>query len=82
MGRLIIAALLAPVFWGVLQFPGNLALLTLYPAAAQPPFDAPMSYLLLALGFSFAYGTFAGFFSAWVAGGDPRRAGDSDRIAN
>jgi len=75
MGRLILAALLAPVFYAILQLPGNLTLFSLYPAAAEPAFDAPMSYLLLGLCFSFVYGTFAGFCSAWVAGGDPRRAG-------
>ncbi len=74
MGRLILAALLAPVFWGVLLIPGNLILTNLYPQALQTP-PAPLDYLLLALLASFLYGIFAGYCSAWCAGDRARQSG-------
>lgn len=74
MGRLVLAVLLAPVFWGVLQIPGNLLLTTAYPhaMATQP---TPLGFLLLALLASFIYGIFAGYCSAWCAGDKARQAG-------
>lgn len=74
MGRLILAALLAPVFWGILLVPGNLLLMRLFPDAltTQPP---QLGYLLTALLASFLYGVFAGFCSAWTAGERASQAG-------
>ena len=74
MWRLILAIVLAPVFWGVLQLPGNLLLSNLFPGAAETG-PAPTAYLLLTLGFSFLYGLFAGYCSAWVAAAEARKAG-------
>ena len=74
MWRLILAVVLAPVVWGVLQVPGNLLLLSLFPGALEAG-ATPLTYLLLALGFSFLYGLFAGYCSAWVAGAEARKAG-------
>lgn len=74
MWRLILAVALAPVFWGALQVPGNLLLLTLFPGALEAGATS-MAYLLLALGFSFLYGLFAGYCSAWVGGDEARKAG-------
>ena len=74
MWRMILAVVLAPVFWGMLQVPGNLLLLKLFPGALGA--DAkPMTYLLLALGFSFRYGLFAGYCSAWIAGAEAVKTG-------
>jgi len=78
MARLILGAVLAPVFWGVVQLPGNLLLLALFPEAAEAQAQgtaAPLGYLLLALLFAFGYALVSGYCSAWVAGGNPTRTG-------
>lgn len=80
MWRLILAVVLAPVFWGFVQFPGNLLLSSLFPQAALAAEAGggpaqPLGYLLLALLLAFGYATFSGFCSAWVAATDPRRIG-------
>jgi len=74
MWRFVIAVILAPVFWGALQLPGNLLLFKLFPEATT---GAPvtMGYLILALLFACGYGLFSGFCSAWVAGVEARRIG-------
>jgi len=74
MWRFISGVILAPVFWGLLQFPGNLLLFNLYPEAANGS-ATPSSYLILALLFAFVYALFSGFCSAWVAATDPRKIG-------
>ena len=74
MWRLVLAIILAPLFWAILQFPGNTLLLNFFPQAADVS-AAPLGYLLLALLFAFGYAIFSGYCAAWVAATDPLRVG-------
>ena len=80
MLRFILAIILAPVFWGLLMFPGNLLALLVYPEAADGSVT-PLGFLLLGLLFSFVYSIFAGFCSALVAGTSSMRLGLGAGIA-
>jgi hypothetical protein len=74
MGRFVLAIVLAPVFWGALQFPGQVLLSAIFPDSAGNPAGSP-GYLILALVFAFGYAFVSGYCAAWVAAAEPRRIG-------
>lgn len=78
--KLILGIIAAPILWGVVSVPINLALAGFYgEAASTPPF--PTSYLLIALLLSVGYGLFSGYGAAWIAGTSDRKLGLGAGIA-
>ena len=73
MLRLILGIVLAPIFWGVIQFPGNLLVSSMYPDVMGGSVPPPLAYLLIALALSAAYAVFAGFCAALTAGTNENR---------
>ena len=80
MLRFIAAIILAPVFFGVLVFPGNMLIFVVYPEAADGNVTS-LGFLLMALLFSVGYSVFAGFCSALVAGTNAMRLGIGAGVA-
>ena len=73
MLRLTLGIVLAPVFWGVIQFPGSLLVSSMYPDVAAGSVPPPLAYLLIALALSAAYAVFSGFCAALTAGTNDNR---------
>lgn len=79
-GRLVLGIIAAPLLWGLVSVPINLALAGFYgEAASAPPF--PTSYLVVALLLSVGYGLFSGYGAAWIAGTSELRLGLGAGIA-
>ena len=73
MVRNVLAVLLAPIIWGLLNFAGNSVLLSWYPEVANG--TTPLGYLLLALLFAQIYSLASGLASAMTAQAEFNRIG-------
>lgn len=80
MVRLVLAIVLAPIFWGIFMFVGNLVIFRVYPEAADGS-SAPVGYLIMAVIGSVIYSLATGLCSAAVAGGQVRVAGIGAGVA-
>jgi hypothetical protein len=68
MLRRVLAVIAAPIVWGVIMFPGNLLLLSLFPGSETTP---TTGYLLAALLGAAIYSIVAGMATAAIAGARP-----------
>lgn len=75
MLRIILAIVLAPVFWGIIMFPLNQLIFLVYPEMASGTPLPPIGYLLMALGASILCSLFAGYCSAHTAGTSASKVG-------